>query len=81
MDSHSSHISLAVISSMHCFVNMKSSFCVCKLLYISFICHSSCVCYLPTNMSVTAGAKIQEELNNIPLADDDPQGELLILNL
>jgi len=29
-------------------------------------------------MSVMAGAKIQEELNNIPLADDDPQGELLI---
>jgi len=34
--------------------------------------------HLPTNMSVMAGAKIQEELNNIPLADDDPQGELLI---
>jgi hypothetical protein len=32
-------------------------------------------------MSVTAGAKIQEELNNIPLADDDPQGKFLILNL
>ncbi|PSN30902.1 hypothetical protein C0J52_18575 [Blattella germanica] len=24
-------------------------------------------------MSVIAGAKIQEEMNNIPLADDDPQ--------
>ena len=32
-------------------------------------------------MSVMAGAKIQEELNNIPLADDDPQGELLIWKL
>nr|CAD7432449.1 unnamed protein product [Timema monikensis] len=25
-------------------------------------------------MSVVAGAKMQEEMNNIPLADDDPQG-------
>jgi hypothetical protein len=30
-------------------------------------------------MSVMAGGKIQEEMNNIPLADDDPQGEFLIL--
>jgi hypothetical protein len=30
-------------------------------------------------MSVMTGAKIQEEMNSIPLADDDPQGELLIL--
>jgi hypothetical protein len=35
----------------------------------------------PANMSVMAGAKMQEEMNNIPLADDDPQGELLIFNL
>jgi hypothetical protein len=28
---------------------------------------------------MTAGAKIQEEMNNIPLADDDPQGELLTI--
>jgi hypothetical protein len=32
-------------------------------------------------MSVMAGAKIQEEMNNIPLADDDPQGKLLIFQL
>jgi hypothetical protein len=30
-------------------------------------------------MSVMAGAKIQEEMNNIPLADDDPQGKLCII--
>jgi len=37
-------IGLAIIAPTHCFVNMKSSFCVRKLLYISFICYSSCVC-------------------------------------
>lgn len=47
---HDTEISLAVISSTHCFVNMKSSFCVCMLLYISFICHSISVS--PTNKHV-----------------------------
>lgn len=35
----------------------------------------------PANMSIMAGAKIQEEMNNIPLADDDPQGKLFIFQL
>jgi hypothetical protein len=32
-------------------------------------------------MSVSAGAKIQEEMNNIPLADDDPQGKFFDIEL
>lgn len=36
---------------------------------------------LSLTMAITTGVKIQEELNNIPLADDDPQGKMEFLSV
>jgi hypothetical protein len=52
-----------------------------KLLFYIFFCNVQAESTPSANMSVMAGAKIQEEMNNIPLADDDPQGKLFIFQL
>jgi hypothetical protein len=74
-----------MLKSVYVECGMENTFGICLyskgdsfpiLLYLLF----KLSLRLSTDMAVMmAGAKIQEEMNNIPLADDDPQGELLTI--
>lgn len=40
-------------------------------------CDFAATCLAAVEMSATMTAKLQDDMNSIPLADDDPQGENL----